>query len=56
MISWDIKHRRELEFAAVGLVLVSAMLDPLLTFGLAVALIAAAVVLLYLAAGGHRSA
>ena len=56
MFSWNIKHRRGIEFAAVALVLSSAMLDPLLTFGLAMALIAAALVLVVLGQTGRPSA
>jgi hypothetical protein len=44
----SVGRRRGLEFDAVLLLLFSAMLDPLLTFGLAAALIAAGLVLVYL--------
>ena len=43
-----IRRHRGLEIAAIVLLLFSAMLDPMLTFGLAAALVAGAVVLAYL--------
>ena len=45
---WDTGRHRGLEIAAIVLLLFSAMLDPMLTFGLAAALVAGAVVLTYL--------
>ncbi len=47
----DARRHRGLETAAIVLLLFSAMLDPLLTVGLAVALLAGAIVLVYLARG-----
>ena len=46
--SWNAHRHRGLEVVAIVLLLFSAMLDPLLTFGLAAALIAGALVLGYL--------
>ena len=43
-----LKRHPALEIAAIVLLLFSAMLDPLLTFGLAAAVLACAVVLVYL--------
>ena len=45
---WTGRRHRGLEIAAIVLLLCSAMLDPMLTFGLAAALIAGALVLAYL--------
>lgn len=45
---WDTKRRRGAEFAAVVLLLFSAMLDPVLTFGLAAAVLAGGFVLVLL--------
>ena len=49
-----IRRHRGLEIAAIALLLFSAMLDPMLTFGLAAALLAGAFVLVYLGEGGRR--
>jgi hypothetical protein len=46
--SWETRRHRGLEIAAIVLLLFSAMLDPLFTFGLAAALLAGAFVLVYL--------
>jgi hypothetical protein len=49
------RRRRGLEVASIVLLLFSAMIDPMLTFGLAAALIAGALVLGYLNQdGGNR--
>jgi hypothetical protein len=49
-----IRRHRALEMAAIALLLLSATLDPLLTFGLAAALVGGGLVLVYLE-GDHRS-
>jgi hypothetical protein len=46
--SWPTRRHRGLEIAAIVLLLFSAMLDPLFTFGLASALVAGAFMLAYL--------
>jgi hypothetical protein len=48
---WGTRRHRGLEIAAIVLLLFSAMLDPLFTFGLAAALVAGAFVLAYLGPG-----
>jgi hypothetical protein len=45
---WGIRRHRVLEIAAIALLLCSAMLDPVLTFGLAAAVLAAGLVLVHL--------
>jgi hypothetical protein len=49
----NVRRHRGFETAAIILLLFSAMLDPMLTFGLAAALIAGALVLVYLGQGGR---
>jgi hypothetical protein len=51
--SWQAGRHRGLEIAAIVLLLFSAMLDPLFTFGLAAALLAGAFVLVYLRGGAR---
>ncbi len=50
----NLKRHPGLEIAAIVLLLFSAMLDPLLTFGVAAALLAGAFVLVYLGEDGRR--
>jgi hypothetical protein len=51
--SWVTRRHRGLEIAAIVLLLFSAMLDPMFTFGLAAALLAGAFVLVYLRGGAR---